>query len=156
MKTGLAEGERRFYNGGVSSLRRTRHAVYDLKYHFVWIPKYRKLVLRGAVAKRLKEIFQGIAERYGFEIDTMEVMEDHVHLFLVVPPRYAPSEVVNILKSISAKVLFKEFPALKKELWGGELWNDGYFVRSVGDQVTAEVIRRYIKHQHEDQLGFAF
>jgi len=113
-------------------------------------------LLKGAVAKRLKEIFQEVAERYEFEIDTMEVMEDHVHLFLVVPPGYAPSGVVNILKSISEKTLFKEFPALKKELWGGELWNDGYFVRSVGDQVTAEVIRRYIKHQHEEQLGFEF
>lgn len=156
MKRGLAEGERRIYNGGVSPLRRTKHAVYDLKYHFVWIPKYRKLLLGGATAQRLKEIFEGIAERYEFEIDTMEVMEDHVHLFLVVPPRYVPSEVVNILKSISAKMLFKEFPAIKEQLWGGELWNDGYFVRSVGDQVTAEVIRRYIKHQHENQLSFEF
>ena len=86
----------------------------------------------------------------------MEVREDHVHLFLVVPPRYAPSEVVNILKSISAKMLFKEFSAIKKQLWGGKLWNDGYFVRSVGDQVTVEVIRRYIKHQHENQLAFEF
>ena len=86
----------------------------------------------------------------------MEVMEDHVHLFLVVPPRYAPSEVVNIMKSISAKMLFKEFPTLKKGLWGGELWSDGYFVRSVGDKVTAEVIRQYIKRQHQDQLGFEF
>ena len=156
MKTGLAGGEKRFYNDGVSPLRRTRHAVYDLKYHFVWVPKYRKLLLTGAIAKRLKKIFQEIAERYEFEIDTMEVMEDHVHLFLGVPPRYAPSEVVNILKSISAKMLFKEFPAIKTELWGGELWNDGYFVRSVGDKVTAEVIRRYIKHQHQEQLGFEF
>jgi len=156
MKTGLAEGEKRFYNGGMSPLRRTRHAVYDLKYYFVLVPKYRKLLLTGAIAKRLKEISQEIAERYELEIDTMEVMEDHVHLFLGVPPRYAPSEAVNILKSLSAKMLFKEFPAIKRELWGGELWNDGYFVRSVGDKVTAEVIRRYIKHQHQDQLGFEF
>ena len=114
------------------------------------------MVLTGVIARRLKEIFQGIAERYEFEIDTMAVMEDHVHLFLVVPPRHAPAEVVNILKSISAKMLFKEFPTIKEQLWGGELWNDGYFVRSVGDKVTAEVIRRYIKHQHANQLGFDF
>jgi REP-associated tyrosine transposase len=156
MKTGLAVGERNIYNGGVSPLRRTRHAVYDLKYHFVWVPKYRKLLLTGPISKRLKEIFQDIAERYEFEIDTMEVMEDHVHLFLVVPPKYAPSMVVNILKSISAKLIFKEFPAIKRQLWGGELWNDGYFVRSVGDKVTADVICQYIKHQHREQLGFEF
>lgn len=139
------------------SLKRTRGAVYDLKYHVVWVPKYRRMVLNKRVAKRLKEIFEGVAERYEFEIDTQEVVEDHVHIFLLVPPRYAPSQVVQIMKSISARMLFEEFPELKEQLWGGELWNDGYFVRSVGDKVTADVIRNYIKHQHDPKqldLGF--
>jgi putative transposase len=105
---------------------------------------------------RLKEIFREIAERYEFEIDTMEAMDDHVHLFLVVPPKYAPARVVQIIKSISAKMMFREFPEIKKKLWGGELWNDGYFVRSVGDKVTAEVIRKYIRYQHDEQIGFRF
>ncbi len=105
---------------------------------------------------RLKEIFREIAERYEFEIDTMEAMDDHVHLFLVVPPKYAPARVVQIIKSISAKMMFREFPEIKKKLWGGELWNDGYFVRSVGDKVTAEVIRKYIRYQHDEQVGFRF
>jgi len=136
----------------MSSVKRAKHAVYDLKYHFVWIPKYRKLVLEGPVAKSLKEIFQGIAERYEMEIDTLEVMSDHVHLFLLVPPKYSPSHVVQVLKGVSARELFCQHPALREELWGGELWSDGYFVRSVGDEVTADVIRRYIELQHEDQL----
>ena len=136
----------------MSSVKRAKHAVYDLKYHFVWVPKYRKLVLQGPVAESLKEIFHGIAERYGFEIDTLEVMSDHVHLFLLVPPKYSPSQVVQIIKSISARKLFRSHPKLREELWGGELWGDGYFVRSVGDEVTSEVIRRYIKLQHNDQL----
>ena len=105
---------------------------------------------------RLKEIFREIAERYEFEIDTMEAMDDHVHLFLAVPPKYAPARVVQIIKSISAKMMFREFPEIKKKLWGGELWNDGYFVRSVGDKVTAEVIRKYIRYQHDEQIGFRF
>ena len=67
----------------MSPVKRTRHAVYDLKYHIVWIPKYRKIILEGEIAIRLKEIFQKIAERYDFEIDTMEIMEDHVHLFIL-------------------------------------------------------------------------
>lgn len=120
----------------MSPIKRTRHAVYYLKYHLVWVPKYRKLVLKGGLAKRLKEVFQEIAERYEFEIDTMEVKEDHVHLFLTAPPRYSPSRVVQVMKSISAKVVvFREFPEVEQQLWGGELWNDGYFVRSVGDKV---------------------
>jgi len=96
------------------------------------------------LAKSLKVAFQEIAERYEFEIDTMEVNEDHVHLFLSAPPRYSPAHVVQILKSISARMMFKEFPKIKKQLWGGELWNDGYFVRSVGIKVTPRSCRRYI------------
>ena len=114
------------------------------------------MVLKGDLAKRLKTSFAEIAERYEFEIDTMEVNEDHVHLFLSAPPRYSPARVVQILKSVSARVVFKEFPKIKKELWGGELWNDGYFVRSVGDKVTSELIRRYIKYQQQQQLSFDF
>ena len=140
----------------MNPIRRTRHAVYDLKYHLVWVPKYRKLVLKGDLAKRLKEVFHEIADRYEFEIDTMEVKEDHVHLFLTATPRYSPSQIVQIMKSISAKVVFREFPQVEEQLWGGELWSDGYFVRSVGDKVTSEVIRRYIKYQHQEQLGFDF
>ena len=136
----------------MSFVKRAKHAVYDLKYHFVWIPKYRKLVLKGPVAESLKTIFYGIAERYELEIDTLEVMSDHVHMFLIVPPKCSPSHVVQILKSVSARELFSRHPELREELWGGELWSDGYFVRSVGDEVTADVIRRYIKLQHEDQL----
>ena len=137
-------------------VKRTRHAVYDLKYHIVWIPKYRKIILSDEIATRLKEIFQGIAERYEFEIDTMEVMEDHVHLFISAPPRYSPSRVVQIMKSVSAKVVFQEFPEIREQLWGGELWNDGYFVRTTGDKVTSEVIRKYIRYQHKQQLSFEF
>jgi len=85
----------------MSFVKRAKHAVYDLKYHFVWIPKHRKLVLKGPVAESLKTIFYGIAERYELEIDTLEVMSDHVHMFLIVPPKYSPSHVVQILKSIS-------------------------------------------------------
>ncbi len=132
-------------------IRRTKHAVYDLKYHIVWIPKYRKDILGKEVSDYLKATFNKIAEGYGFRIDTMEVMEDHVHIFVEVPPRYSPAQVVQIMKSISAREVFKVFPDLRKQLWAGELWNDGYFVRSVGDEVTADVIRKYIEYQtHED------
>jgi putative transposase len=155
MKTG-SRSDKTWYKYCMSSVKRTSHAVYDLKYHMVWVPKYRKMILKGDLAKRLREVFGEIAERYEFEIDTMEVKEDHVHLFLTAPPRYSPAGVVQIIKSISAKVVFKEFPEVKEQLWGGEFWSDGYFVRSVGDKVTSDVIRRYIKYQHHEQLNFDF
>ena len=133
--------------------RRTKHAVFDLKYHLVWIPKYRKHILAGEVAQYTKEVLQRIADEYGFWVDTMEVMEDHVHVFLEAPPRYSPARIVQVMKSISAREVFQHFPQLRKQLWAGELWSDGYFVRSVGDQVTADVIRRYIEYQTQEQIS---
>lgn len=134
-------------------VRRTKHAVFDLKYHLVWIPKYRKHILVGEVAQYAREMLQRIAHEYEFWVDTMEVMEDHVHVFLEASPRYSPAQVVQIMKSRAAQEIFRKFPQLRKQLWAGELWSDGYFVRSVGDQVTAEVIRRYIEYQTQEQTS---
>jgi putative transposase len=140
----------------MSPIKRTKHAVYDLKYHLVWCPKYRKKVFTKEIEGYAREIFKEIAEQYELEIDEMEVAIDHVHIFLVAPPRYSPAQLVQILKSISARELFKQFPKLKKQLWAGELWNDGYFARTVGDKVTSDVIRKYIKYHHNDQLDLGF
>jgi len=131
-------------------LRKSSHAVYDLKYHLVWTPKYRVHILKGDVARYVKEVFQKVADEYGFWIDTMEVVEDHVHVFVAAPPRYSPSQLVQMLKSISARELFKKFPQVKKEMWSGKIWSDGYFARSVGDAVTADIIRRYIEYQKHE------
>ena len=81
----------------------------------------------------------------------MEVAADHGQIFLDFAPRYSIAKVVGILKSISASRAFEEFPEIKKQLWSGELWEDGYFARTVGDQVTAEVSRRYIRHHKQEQ-----
>jgi putative transposase len=96
MKTG-SRSDKTWYKYCMSPIKRTSHAVYDLKYHMVWVPKYRKMILRGELAKRLKTTFQEISERYEFEIGTMEVKDDHVHLFLSAPPRYSPARVVQII-----------------------------------------------------------
>jgi putative transposase len=92
------------------TVKRTPHAVYDTKYHLVWTPKYRKWVLRGEIQDRVKSIFEEVALNHEFEIDTMEVAPDHVHVFLSFPPRYSISKVVGILKSVSASVIFHEYP----------------------------------------------
>ena len=132
-------------------LKRTSHAVYDTKYHLVWAPKYRKWILRGDVRDRVKSIFEEISSNHDFEIEEMEVDKDHVHIFLSFPPRYSIAKVVGMLKSISASVIFEEHPKVEKELWGGEFWEDGYFARTVGDKVTAEVIRKYIEYHRKQE-----
>ena len=91
-----------------------------------------------------QEIFRRIAEECGLKIDTME---DHVHVFMDALSRYSPARLVQIMKSISAREVFKKFPKLRKQLWAVELWSDGYFVRSVGYVVTPDIIRRYIGYQ---------
>ena len=132
-------------------IRRTSHAVYDTQYHLVWAPKYRKWVLRGDIRDAVRELFYRVAEDFDFVIEELEVAKDHVHLFLSFPPRYSIAKVVGILKSISASRVFQEHPEVKRELWGGEFWADGYFARTVGDQVTAEVIKRYIQYHRQEE-----
>jgi putative transposase len=131
-------------------IRRTKHAVYELKYHLVWVPKYRAKVLGVKERQYLKKLFIEIAEEYEFHIDTMEVMGDHVHMFIEVPPSYAPARVVQIMKSISAKELYKKYPEIRTKMWSGAIWGEGYFARSVGDVVTSEVIRKYIEYQQNE------
>jgi putative transposase len=133
-------------------LRRTSHSVYDCNYHLVWAPKYRKRVLRGEIQKRVEKLFQEIAQNFGFSIETMEVSEEHVHLFLSFPPRYSIGKVVGLFKSISASEIFEEFPSVKKQLWGGEFWEDGYFARTVGDRVTQDIVKKYIENHKEHKL----
>ena len=95
-------------------MKRTSHAVYDTKYHLVWTPKYRKWVLRGDIREKAKRIFEEISGNHGFEIDTIEVTEDHVHIFLSFPPRYSIARVAGMLKSISASVIFKELTSRQR------------------------------------------
>jgi len=122
----------------MGKVKATPHAVYNINYYLVWIPKYRKSILRGEMKGRLKEIFSEIAEQYEFEIEEMSVQKDHVHLFVSAPPRYSPASLVNILKSISSRKMMEEFPRLKRHLWLGKLWARGYYVGTSGDKVTAE------------------
>lgn len=129
--------------------KRGSHCVYDTKYHLVWAPKYRKWVLQGEIRKRVEELFKEIAEHHGFEIEEMEIDKEHVHIFLSFPPRYSILRVVEIFKSVSSREIRKEFSEVKKQLWGGEFWEDGYFARTVGDKVTGEVIKKYIKYHEE-------
>jgi putative transposase len=134
-------------------IKRTSHAVYDTSYHLVWCPKYRKKIFeREEVKERAVQLIREINEEYGFDVIEMEIAIDHVHILLSFPPRYSIGEVVRIIKSISARQLFRAFPMLKRKLWAGELWEDGYFARTVGDRMTREVVEKYIEnHRHITQ-----
>jgi putative transposase len=132
------------------------HAVYDTRYPLVWAPKYRKWILKEKVRDAVKELFQEI-----LAARDCEIAEDHVHIFTSIPPRSSVGEIVRIVKSVSAREIFVRYPEVKRELRGGEFWEDGYFVRTVGDKVTSDTIKRYIQyHRHEEktpkQLDFEF
>jgi len=132
-------------------LKRTSHAVYEAKYHLVWCPKYRKKILAEEIRPRVKELFMEISSHFDFEIDRCEIAEDHIHILISFLPKYSVSRVVGILKSISGSKIFKEFPKVKKQLWGGHFWEQGYFYRTVGEQVTDDVIRKYIENHSFSQ-----
>lgn len=134
-------------------IKRTSHAVYDTKYHLVWAPKYRKWILRGDIRERVGELFREIADQHEIEIDRMEIAEDHVHLFVSFPPRESIAKVVGKFKSISASEIFHEYPEVERELWGGHFWQVGYFARTVGDEVTADVIRKYIEYHRNEETS---
>ena len=129
------------------SLKSGAHTKYDLKYHFVWCPKYRKMVLSGNIGKYISHLIYEIAERYDLEVVELAVMEDHVHLFVSANPDDSPSRLIQMIKSITARELFKRFPGIKRQLWGGALWERGYFVMSSGTGTTDEMIQQYIKEQ---------
>jgi putative transposase len=99
----------------------------------------------------LKQIFYEIGQRYWFEMEEMGTDGDHVHLFVEAAPKYAPSKVMQIVKSISAREMFKRFPELRKQLWGGEFWSDGGYIGTVSDGINTEIVKRYIKEQGTEQ-----
>jgi putative transposase len=109
--------------------------------------KYRKWLVRGELESFLLEVLRGIGDRYEFLLDAVGCDGNHVHVFVGAAPRYAPSRVMQVLKSVSARMLFERFPELRKTLWGAEFWSDGGYVGTVGDGVTADIIRAYVENQ---------
>jgi len=136
------------------AIKRTSHAVYDTSYHLVWCPKYRKKIFeRADLRERAGQLIREISEDYGFDIIEMEISVEHVHLLISFPPSTSIGDVVRIIKSKSARGLFREFPSLKKKLWSGELWEDGYFARTVGGRMTRAIIEKYIRHHRDLTQG---
>ena len=129
--------------------RRGGHTLYDIRYHFVWVTKYRYDVLRGAVAERARELIRQSCLAMEIEIQKGHVSSDHVHVLASCPTTLSPARVMKGLKGRSSRKLQQEFPHLKKRYWGNHFWARGYFCATVGT-VTEEAIRDYIgNHDRE-------
>jgi putative transposase len=125
---------------------RASSAVYSLNYHIVWCPKYRLDILTGEVKDFLQDQILTIAETKGYEVLALEVMPDHVHLFISATPFESPTAIVKLFKGVSALRLFKKFPGLKSRLWRNKLWAPSYYVASHGE-ASSDTIRKYIEDQ---------
>ena len=126
------------------------HTRYDIKYHIVWITKYRKSILEGPVAERLRELIRQICQQNEVTILKGHVSKDHLHLLVSCSPGLSVSRLVQKLKGTSSYKLFSEFAHLRKQYWGQHLWSRGYFVATTGT-VTDEIIKEYIANQDSVQ-----
>jgi len=139
----------------VQNYRKTSHTTYDCKYHVVWITKYRKKVLQGLIAERVRELIRGVCKEHEVEILKGHVSSDHIHLFVSVPPHLAISKLVQYLKGKSSYKLLQEDKNLSRQFWGRHLWGRGYFVATSGN-ITDEVIMEYIKNQDNEEKDEEF
>lgn len=137
------------------------HNVSLLLYHYVTPTKYRRLAISKEVEGCIRQICEGIELRWDY-IKFIEVGTDgdHVHYLVQSTPDHSPTEIIRLIKSVTAKRIFAEHPEVKKMLWGGEFWSDGYFVSTVGKFTSENVIREYVKNQGKEkdykQLMFNF
>ena len=133
------------------SYRHNSHSKYDLKVHLIWIPKYRKRVLVGKVAERVRELLRQIAMEHEVYIISGKVAADHIHMFVSYRAQLAISKLVQQLKGTSSRVLLQEFIHLRKLYWGRHFWTRGYMAISSGN-ITDEMIQRYIDEQEGEPV----
>ena len=130
----------------MENYRTSSHSRYDIKYHFVWVTKYRKAILTGEVGNRLRDLVREICRTHEIEILQGSVSPDHVHVLVSCPPSISPSKAMQYIKGKTSRKLMMEFQHIQKQYWGRHLWARGYFVASSGN-VTDEAIMEYIRHQ---------
>ncbi len=123
------------------------HVRWDCKYHIVFITKYRHRTIYGKIRNRIGPIIRNLCEQRGIELLEGHVMPDHIHMVVRGEPKMAPSDVMQVVKSISAREFFRRYPEIRKRyFWGGKLWTQSYFVETIGN-VNEEVIRAYVRDQ---------
>jgi putative transposase len=128
------------------SYRKNSHSKHDLKVHLIWIPKYRKRVLVGKVAERVRDVLRQVSMEHEIHIISGKVASDHVHMFISYRPQQAISKLVQYLKGTSSRILLQEFTHLQKQFWGRHFWARGYMAISSGN-ITDEMIQEYIDEQ---------
>ena len=129
------------------SLKKTSHNIYETHYHIVFPVKYRKALLQNDIPLAIAKIAEEIALRYDIEFEKIGYDNDHIHILLNFSPKHSGSDVVRIFKSITGRELFKQFPSLKKELWGGEFWSDGFYFATVSERGDWKSVERYVANQ---------
>ena len=124
------------------------HTRHKMLYHIVWIPKYRKRVLTGTIAEKIKDLLQECADVNRWRIEELTIQRDHVHMLVQLRPDVSVSKVIQLFKGKSSYAIRKEFPDLKEFYWGksDSFWGDGFFVETVG-QVSEEKVKEYIRNQ---------
>ena len=128
-------------------IRWNSHHVFRIMYHFVWIPKYRRKVFTEPYRSTLKTIIHKIGYDYNIEIVELEIPTDHIHMVVRALPKEAPCDIMQIIKSISAREFFRLHPEIKKRyFWGGKLWTQSYFIETIGN-ANEEVIKAYVQNQ---------
>ena len=130
----------------MKGLKSTAHTKYDLRYHFVFLPKYRKRVLKGKLADRIEGMIRFACQIHEWEIYELAVQLDHVHIYMSCQPKRSAAKVMNIIKGGTSKKIRELFPELDEVYWGSTFWADGYMVKSVGT-MTDKVISNYINKQ---------
>ena len=123
------------------------HNVSEPYYHIQLTIKYRKSLLNGKIENVILETMTGFKERYAIEISHVGFDKNHIHLLCKFLPKYSGGQVIKLIKSITAKEVFKQVPDIKKELWGGEFWTDGYYFATVSGRGDRKVIEKYIENQ---------
>ena len=131
------------------------HTVYKIKYHFVFVTKYRYQVLKGEVGLKARELIRQTCQAFEIEILKGVVSKDHVHLFVSARSSMAPSEIMRRIKGGSSAKLFDSFPELKRRYWGRHFWARGYFCVTSGD-LTEEMIKDYLEHHFEPKVDDNF
>jgi len=129
------------------SIVKSNHCVYNTHYHIVFPVKYRKALLEPHITGAIREISARITERYDIWFEQLGCDQDHIHILCSFHPKLSGGEVVRTFKSITAKELFKQFPELRKELWGGEFWSDGYFIATVSEKGNWQQVEQYVRNQ---------